>query len=533
MNNQLLAKVLFSNGLATKDQIHLFWGLASDSYDIAAVLRDKGVMSPETYEQVLGFVSKMEGATVPPVATTPEPVAATPVVHPFAPPAGQTPANQAPQASRGFGLSNIAKDRPSLKASSTSLEEAVNGAAGINQEATPDASDSGFSIEGNNPFGQGFQDEVAEKVATIEGMQETRMFELHASAPVAIEERIEPRTEISALPPKDWACGTGDGQPRVQATLVPGGQSRLEALLLFARKQNLSDLYLTPGNTIWARKQGVLQSFSEQICNQADVRRWFHEAVEFAPASLSVDRTKNLRIGLAIQGAGRFRMVATWTSEGPALAFHCVSRSLPTWQELGIPETCQPWTSARQGLILIGGVSGSGRSTTARRLAETTQEARACLTQVIAQPLEAMYSKGTTLYFEPGLHGQSKAQAIREAVLRGNGILLVEDLDSPEDILQVLEASESGMLVIATMEALDHVDLLVRIQEGFVELERSKIRSLLARSTIGIVQQRLTAVPGQAPMAHFEILSMNSTAAGHLRRNELGQIRSILNATRS
>jgi twitching motility protein PilT len=263
------------------------------------------------------------------------------------------------------------------------------------------------------------------------------------------------------------------------------------------------------------------------------VRRLLQEALEFAPASLSLDRTKNVRLGLAIQGGGRFRLVVTWTSEGPALAFHCIARSLPSWQELGIPDACRHWTEERQGLILVGGVSGSGRSTTARRLAETTQELRGCSTQVIAEPIEAMYSKGNTLYFEPGLHCLTKVHAVRKALLRGSGVLLVEDLANPEDILQILEAAESGMLVIATVEALDLPDMLVRMQEGFAENERSKIRSLLARSTVGIVLQQLASIQGDVLHANFDVLNMNVTAAAHLRKNELGHLRSILTATRS
>lgn len=547
MNNQLLAKVLFTNGLATREQIQQYWALASDSKDIALVLREQGLMTPEVYNQVMTFVASMDGIQAPnqtapqPVPTTPQPIRPAPVAPVVqavpSPPRSETPSSQAPSDSRTdsrpFGLGKAGLDRPSIRPSSSTLAEVVAASA------TTDSEQAGteFSLEGNNPYGEGFEEESAEEVRTIEGLQDTRIFDFRPSAQASVaatpsvmaEEQELLQSTSSTLPPKDWHCSVGGGEPRTSPTLVPGPQAKLEALLLYARKQRLSDLYLTVGAPIWGRGQRVMRALCEQACSQADVRRWLTEALDQVPNGLGLDRTKNLRVALAYPGAGRFRLVITWTLEGPALAFHLVPLQLPSWQDLGLPDLCRSWLELRKGLILVGGTSGSGCSTTVRRFAESAQEQRACLVQVIAEPIESLWEHGMTLHFEPGLHGLSKSQLIREAMRRGDGVLVVEDSSEPEQLLLLLEAAENGMLVIAFIESLDIVDLLTRFIAKFPSAQSSMVRSLLVRSLHGIIWQTLFAsVQGDRCHAAFEALTVSPAIASHIRAGELGQIRSLM-----
>lgn len=521
MNNQLLAKVLFSNGLATKDQIQKYWYLASDSLDIAAVLRDNGVMAPEVYTQVMAFVARMENQPEGTAPTAP----AVPPPPPPPPPSPAAPGNQA------FSLGRIGLERSLPKAEPERQPQ---------PEPEEEPAVSEFSIEGNNPFGEGFHEEAKDEVRRIEGFQDTRIFDFRSSVPQATPEpeitAIESsgKATLTGIPPKDWICHLGDGAPRQAPALVPGPQSRLEALLLFARKRGFSDLYLSVGNALWARKGSVLQSLGEQPCSQADLRRWLSEALSLAPAALSLDRDRNLRIGIPIPGAGRFRMVLTWTSEGPSLAFHAVPFQLPGWQELGIPEFCKEWTQLRQGLVLLGGTSGSGCTTTARWFAQESQRARNCLLQVVSEPIEFQWNSGLSLFFEPGLHGLTKTQLMRSCIERGDGILVVDSVHSPEELMLAMEASESGHLVFATMESNDILDMLSRVLARFEEKERMRATNLLARSLHGILcQQLLAGNDPDRPTAAFDGLTINASVTHLIRKHEFGQIRALMAGMKS
>lgn len=519
MNNQLLAKVLFTNGLATKDQIQKYWSLASDSLDIAAVLRDNGVMSPDVYTQVMAFVARMEAQSAPeqeqesPPAPTSNP--APPPPPPPPPPSG----SPAPE-NRGFGLGKIGLDRSAQSAAPSPPIE-------------PDLAVSEFALEGNNPYGEGFHEEAKDEVSRIEGFQDTRIFDFRASnvqpEPETKSKPILAKREIPGIPPKDWMLHKGDGNPRMAAPLVPGPQAKLEGLLILVRKKGYSDLYLSTGNPVCVRKGLSVQMLGEQPCSQADVRKFLGEALSFAPAALSLDQEKNLRLGIAVPGIGRFRMVLTWTSDGPSLAFHAIPITIPNWQDLGIPDFCRDWLPLRQGLILLGGTSGSGCTTTARWFAQEAQQNRNCLLQVISEPIEFLWENGLSLFFEPGLHGVDKQSLIHDGIERGDGILVIENVQKSEEFMLAIEAAESGHLVFATMEANDILDMFTRFLVRFSPQEQLRATNLLARSLHGILcQQLLPSYDPDRPIAAFDGLTVNVSVTNLIRKQEFGQIRTLM-----
>ena len=518
MNNQLLGKVIFSNGLATKEQLHYYWGQITDTQDIGMVLRDAGIFGDDIYRQVVQFVSQMEWkapgissepvSAPPPVSPTVAPIVATAAPSPPSPPPPPPPTLKVDN--RSFGLAGAGTDRPSIR-----IPEPLTPAEPVIKERESTATE--FSIEGNNPYGEGFGEEVSEEVKTLEGLQETRIVEFPASTPTS---NVDGTTN-SKLPVKDWICNPGLGAARTIATMVAGPQVRVEALLLLARKQRWSDVYITPGSPIWVFKDGELENQGGDAFGVSDVRRALNELMDFVPASLQLDRNQNLRVGFAIPGAGRFRLTLTWTSDGPSLAIHLVPLQLASWLELGIPDYCREWVEQRQGLILIGGTSGAGVTTTANRMAATSQQKSASLVEVVAEPLEQLWNlDSSSLFMEPGLHGLSMEQVLRDSLRRAPGVLVVENCNSPAERLTLLDAAESACLVIATLNALDSIDVLERFQSVFPESQKSQVRNLLSRSLRGVLWQGR-----QHAQVSFDGFTVNPTMAALVRKNELGQIR--------
>ena len=522
MTNQLLAKVLFTNGIATKDQIQAHWDKASDSKDIAAVLRDAGLMTPEVYKQVMSFVARMEASTPAPTPEPPPTMQQAPSVA-APPPAPVTPFGAKPS------LAGRA-ERPSIRIPTPSESLASTAAA-----AAPAFSpDSAFSIEGNNSFVENGEEEPVEEVAAIEGLQDTRLFGFAptavAATPTVVEEDEEELfSKPWVLPTHDWVCEPGDGSAKTVATMAPGPQSRLDGLLLHARKNNLSELHVVTGSPLWAREGKVLKMLGDQPCPSPEVRRLLAEAISLATAGFAFDRRENLLVSLSVPGAGRFRMAVTWTSEGPALAFKVIPLKVPSWNEFSLPDVCKAWIELRQGLVLIGGSSGSGRSTTARSLAEKLQEKRGCMVQVVAEPIEAVWPNGCTVQFEPKLHGLTRMQALREAMDRGEGVLVCDDVRGAEELELLLEACENGMLVIAVMNAMDAVDLLERFLGAFPEQGLPRLRQLLARSLQGVLCQRLLpSASGEGAVVAFEALHVNSSVTSLVRKGEISGIPAMM-----
>jgi len=504
MNNQLMAKVLFSNGLATKEQIGRYWEQSSDARDIGSILRDAGIIEESVYGQVVQFISQKEW-NAPGVSSDPMP-----------PPPPPPPSPPSPE--RPFGLASAGMERSGVRIP----EPAPAVAEPTHQDLETSAP--AFSIEGNNPFGEGFGEEVAEDVKALEGLQDTRLVEV----PISLASADEGSEFTSKLPPKDWTCGLGLGSARTVPTMVSGPQVRMEALLLLARRQKWNDLYLTPDNSLWAFQDGLLQNIGGDPFGTSDLRRALNEIMDFVPGSLHIDRTRNLRVGFAVPGAGRFRLVLTWTNDGPTLAIHLIPLQLGTWSDLAIPAYVHEWVECRQGLILLGGVCGSGTSATANRMAASAQQKSPSLVEVIAEPLEFLWNlDGSTLFFELGLHGLTQEQVLRDSIRRAPGVLVVERCHGCAERMLLLEAAESGCLVIATMEAFDAMDVLERFEKGFCEVQKAQVGNLLSRSLRGVLWQG-----HKYPQPQFDGFTVNPALAALVRKNELGQIRAQISTTK-
>ncbi|HSQ40923.1 MAG TPA: ATPase, T2SS/T4P/T4SS family [Fibrobacteraceae bacterium] len=499
MNNALLAKVLLANGLATKEQVQAHWSKVSESQDIASILRDAGLLDASVHRQVLSFVTQMEAPHPPP------------------------PSPAVSQQSRSISQPQSAPPPPPPQAKVVPPPPT----------SSPSPFSTEFVVEGNNPYGGSFAGEMAEEIHCVEGLQETRMDDFRPTASIPIvgsDTDTEAHTSPSPqLPASDWLCDFGEGMARQAVAIPMEPPTHLDALLAAAREMGCSDLYLTPGTTIWGQLAQNLRPLGEQPCSGADVRQWFNEAMERVPAGLILDRNQNLRVAFAIPGAGRFRMVVTWTTEGPALAIRIVPIRLPSWRELGIPEFCEAWLQESQGLILVSGPNGSGRSSTAWCMAATVLNSNIGPLQVIADPLEYLWNNPRVLHTQVGLHGLSGEQLIRNAIARGGHFLLVEDMAGPGELEAILDAAESGFLVVSTIPGMGIAEILQGITLRFTEEKRKQIWKRLVRSLKGILNQHLfpSLSSGQPAVAAFGVLGLSPTLVTQMREQDLAQITSL------
>jgi twitching motility protein PilT len=214
----------------------------------------------------------------------------------------------------------------------------------------------------------------------------------------------------------------------------------------------------------------------------------------------------------------------------PALALRMIPNQIPTFDELGLPEVVGSFAKLNQGLVLVTGPTGSGKSTTLASLIEWINRNRACHVLTIEDPIEYVHQnrKAIVSQREIGADSHSFARALRSALREDPDVLLIGEMRDPESIATALTIAETGHLVFSTLHTNDAAQALDRIVDVFPAERQAQIRVQLAGSLTGIVAQRLLPVVGGGLVAAFEVLVANQAVRNLIREGKTRQIRNAV-----
>src|SRR5205814_8152647 len=160
------------------------------------------------------------------------------------------------------------------------------------------------------------------------------------------------------------------------------------------------------------------------------------------------------------------------------------------------PETGLGWTAAPQGLVIVTGPTGSGKSTTSAALLRRINEDRACHIVTVEDPIEFIHHDARSLVSqrEIGADAPSFARALKAALRQDPDVILIGEIRDEDTAMTALRAAETGHLVFATLHTIGAVDTIARLMELFAGRGSTLGRQMLAASLIGIISQRL--IPG-------------------------------------
>jgi twitching motility protein PilT len=226
----------------------------------------------------------------------------------------------------------------------------------------------------------------------------------------------------------------------------------------------------------------------------------------------------------------RFRGNAFHQRGSLGLALRLIPRAIPSFDELGLPATVEQLASAPQGLVLVTGPTGSGKSTTLASMIRYIAEHRACHILTIEDPIEYahVHSRSIVTQREVGTDSETFARALRSALREDPDVLLVGEMRDTESIETALTISETGHLVLATLHTNDTAQAIDRIVDVFPPERQSQIRVQLAGALLGIVAQRLLPRIGGGRVAAFELLLANPAVRNLLREGKTEQIRNTI-----
>jgi twitching motility protein PilT len=253
-----------------------------------------------------------------------------------------------------------------------------------------------------------------------------------------------------------------------------------------------SDLHIKPGCRPRVRIEGELSELNGYAPVGRDEIQKIAAAVmtsELKQAILDQEGSADLSYDA---DCGRFRCSVFRQRGGTSFIFRTIPEA-PDFGELGLPEVVLTWTAAPQGLVIVTGPTGSGKSTTSAALLRRINEGRNCHIVTVEDPIEFIHrdAKGLVSQREIGPDAPSFSRALKAALRQDPDVILIGEIRDEDTALTALRAAETGHLVFATLHTSGAADTIARLMELFAGRGSNLGRQMLASSLIGVISQRL------------------------------------------
>ncbi|MDX6251673.1 MAG: twitching motility protein PilT, partial [Kribbellaceae bacterium] len=309
---------------------------------------------------------------------------------------------------------------------------------------------------------------------------------------------------------------------------VPG--SRVDLLLEELWNAGGTDLLLTVGMAPQLRVHGVLRPVADRTpLTRRDTDAMLAEVLN--PHRSNVwQTTYEHDFSFSWRDSARIRANAFTQRGDTALALRIIPRSIPTMSELGLPPALGRFARLHQGLVLVTGPTGSGKSTTLASVIHQINTERACHIITIEDPIEYVHEhrRSAVNQREVGSDTASFPDALRAALREDPDVLLVGEMRDLESIRFALTIAETGHLVFATLHTNDTSQSLARIIDVFPPEQQSQVRVQLAAALSGVVYQRLIPRTGGGLVAAFEVMVANSGVRNLIKEGKTHQLRNAL-----
>ncbi|MDQ6771599.1 MAG: PilT/PilU family type 4a pilus ATPase, partial [Candidatus Dormibacteraeota bacterium] len=292
-----------------------------------------------------------------------------------------------------------------------------------------------------------------------------------------------------------------------------------------------SDLLLSPGASPRVRRDGVLHVLwpDAQPLTEADTAALLRPLLTPEQAhALEADRS--LDFAFTWRESARLRANLFYQRGGLAAVFRALPLHIPGFDELGVPEPVRALIGRHQGLVLVTGPTGSGKSTTQAAMIDHLNRTQACHVITVEDPIEYIHAHALALVDqrEIGSDALSFPQALRVAFREDADVVLIGEMRDPETIEAALGIAETGHLVIATLHTNDSAQALDRVIDSFPAGRHQQVRTQLANTLAGVVYQQLLPAVGGGRVAAFEVLIVNSAVRTLLKDGKTNQIRTHL-----
>lgn len=306
--------------------------------------------------------------------------------------------------------------------------------------------------------------------------------------------------------------------------------SELEKIFKAAISFKASDIHVSPGEPYMLRQFGRLrkvqgEQLSAEKCREIILEILTEDQREKLMRDLQLD------FAVDIPELGRFRGSAMIQRVGLSASFRSIPPHIATLTELGLPPVVERVLDNHQGLILVTGATGHGKSTTLAAMTDYINENRAHHILTVEDPIEFIHplKKGVVNQRQLGRDTLSYANALRGALREDPDVIMIGELRDLETISLAISAAETGHLVIGTLSTSSASKTVDRIIDSFPPGEQSQIRAMVSESLKAVITQRLIpGADGKQMVLAVEILIGSLPVANLIRDAKTFQIQSLM-----
>lgn len=296
-----------------------------------------------------------------------------------------------------------------------------------------------------------------------------------------------------------------------------------------ATQEPISDIHLKVGLNPVVRVNGNLKPLTDfAVLKETDLLSFAKEILSPEQQQLFT-QNKELDLSLQTQNA-RFRVNVYNEKNGTAIAMRLIPNIIPQIEQLGINPIVKQFCNLKQGLVLVTGSSGEGKSTTLAAMVDEVNRTRNTHIITIEDPVEYVYQNKSSLITqrEVGSDTLSFAKALRSSLREDPDVLLVGEMRDLETIQNTLTAAETGHLVFATLHTNNAAETIDRIIDVFPAQKQAQIRTQLAATLKGTIAQKLVPTKQGRRIAACEIMFVDDAIRNLIRSGKTFQIKNAI-----
>lgn len=306
-------------------------------------------------------------------------------------------------------------------------------------------------------------------------------------------------------------------------------------LMKLAVVNRASDLHISVGTVPIMRMHGELHGVGADPLSTDETKEMVKALLSESQWETLVERGE-LDFSYSLPGVSRYRVNAYRQRGNYSLAIRTIPMQVPEFETLGLPEVVRGFADRHQGLVLVTGPTGSGKSTTLASLIAYINQTKKRHIITLEDPIEYLHRHGQSVIDqrEIGFDTMSFANGLRAALRQDPDVVLVGEMRDLETIATAITAAETGHLVFATLHTPDAPQSIDRMIDVFSPGQQQQVRVQLSGVLLGIVSQRLLqAADGQSRVAAVEILVNTPAVANLIRTEKIHQIRSTMQTGKS
>lgn len=301
-------------------------------------------------------------------------------------------------------------------------------------------------------------------------------------------------------------------------------------LIKAAVDNKASDLHISVGLPATCRVNGRLLPLNDYILKSEDTESMAKDILNDQQFDL-LEKNGEVDISFSAHGQYRSRLNIFRQKGCYSMSFRLISLDIQSFEELGLPDVLSDFCLQNRGLVLVTGLTGTGKSTTLAAMIDWINTNRDCHIVTLEEPIEYVHNhkKSIVSQREIGQDCLSYSNALRAVLRQDPDVILIGEMRDLESISIALTAAETGHLVLSTLHTIGSSKTIDRIIDVFPSHQQQQIRTQLSMVLLGVVSQQLIpSADGSGRVAAAEVMTVNSAIRNLIRENKIHQIANVI-----